>query len=161
MLDVYNYFSRCMINFVFINDNLGTTCSCTASGDPHYRTFDGEMIHFHGACKYILAASSDKQCGFSVEGKNEYRGKNRKVSYMRLVDFWYQDRIYRLHQGRKFYVSYNWFSIWKWVRSVNYENWINMINRWNFKTPTSTNILSNIRLTSTTRTHWQKSFCVW
>ena len=29
---------------------------CTGSGDPHFRTFDGQMIHFMGTCVYTLTA---------------------------------------------------------------------------------------------------------
>lgn len=63
------------------------SCTCMATGDPHYRTFDGQMIHFMGECKYTLSQfkSTDK-CSFNVEVKNVKRHQNAKVSFTRLVD---------------------------------------------------------------------------
>lgn len=63
------------------------SCTCMASGDPHYRTFDGQMIHFMGECKYTLSKfDSTDECAFNVEVKNVKRHENSKVSFTRLVD---------------------------------------------------------------------------
>ncbi|XP_049429825.1 kielin/chordin-like protein [Epinephelus fuscoguttatus] len=57
--------------------------TCIAFGDPHYRTFDGRMLHFQGACTYILA--QDCEGGdFSIHATNDDRGR-KGVSWTKEV----------------------------------------------------------------------------
>uniref|UniRef100_H3A4Z5 Tectorin alpha n=1 Tax=Latimeria chalumnae TaxID=7897 RepID=H3A4Z5_LATCH len=61
--------------------------TCWASGDPHYRTFDGLPFDFQGTCKYTLSKYCGPQgnhTGFSVEVENEHRGSTI-VSWTRWV----------------------------------------------------------------------------
>uniref|UniRef100_A0A1A8B690 Kielin/chordin-like protein n=1 Tax=Nothobranchius furzeri TaxID=105023 RepID=A0A1A8B690_NOTFU len=57
--------------------------TCITFGDPHYRTFDGRMLHFQGTCTYIL--TQDCEGGdFSVHVTNDNRGR-KGVSWTKEV----------------------------------------------------------------------------
>ncbi|XP_032498377.1 kielin/chordin-like protein isoform X14 [Phocoena sinus] len=71
--------------------------SCMAFGDPHYRTFDGRLLHFQGSCSYVLA----KDCrggDFSVHVTNDDRGRSG-VSWTHEVAVLLGDVAVRLLQG--------------------------------------------------------------
>ncbi|XP_066298234.1 zonadhesin-like [Branchiostoma lanceolatum] len=52
----------------------GTNCdegsTCTASGDPHYCSFDGRIHHFQGPCRYTFAKDCSNSSDFNVEVQN-------------------------------------------------------------------------------------------
>ena len=45
------------------------TATCSATGDPHYHTYDGRKYDFMGVCEYVL--SKDLDNNFLVLTKNE------------------------------------------------------------------------------------------
>ncbi|XP_076866545.1 LOW QUALITY PROTEIN: IgGFc-binding protein-like [Brachyhypopomus gauderio] len=54
--------------------NVEPSATCSASGDPHYTSFDGSTFDFQGTCRYILATVCNDTQGlpyFHVSARNE------------------------------------------------------------------------------------------
>ncbi|KAM9279244.1 IgGFc-binding protein [Morus bassanus] len=87
--DLRAYAAACAEAGVALGDwSAGTVCgraSCSASGDPHYNTFDHRVHHFMGNCTYTLSkvcSVSERLPYFDVSTTNEHRRANNKVSYV-------------------------------------------------------------------------------
>ncbi|XP_054844536.1 kielin/chordin-like protein [Eublepharis macularius] len=72
--------------------------TCVAFGDPHYRTFDGKMIHFQGSCTYIMAQDCDGG-DFSIHVTNDDRGR-QGVSWTKEVTVLVGNTTVQLLQDR-------------------------------------------------------------
>jgi hypothetical protein len=84
----------------------GDECHCTASGDPHYRTFDGVNFDYMGKCKYTLAETveQDNECSFTVDAINNDRGQ-AAVSYTHVLEIKFMEHVFRMEQGNKLIVD--------------------------------------------------------
>uniref|UniRef100_A0A8C3SKN7 VWFD domain-containing protein n=1 Tax=Chelydra serpentina TaxID=8475 RepID=A0A8C3SKN7_CHESE len=79
---------QCRVKKGFPNCYPTSYASCTASGDPHYTSFDGHRFDFQGSCQYQLAGQCQEQeelVDFQVLVQNDNRGL-RAVSFTRAVE---------------------------------------------------------------------------
>ncbi|EFX67110.1 hypothetical protein DAPPUDRAFT_64092 [Daphnia pulex] len=82
---------------------------CTVFGDPHYRTFDGRVFNFQGACKYLLT-SDCRNDTFSVRVTNDARS-SRSFSWTKTVTLTIEDLKVTLGQNMKVKVNHKRVSL--------------------------------------------------
>ena len=83
-------------------------CTCQATGDPHYLTFDGQKINYQGRCNYRLTCAGTETCGMCVNGRNQPHWKNPMVSTTKSIEVQMKPStdMIKIGQGRKVFVSF-------------------------------------------------------
>ncbi|XP_030071544.1 IgGFc-binding protein [Microcaecilia unicolor] len=82
--------------------------TCSASGDPHYNTFDNKVHHYMGNCTYTLSRLCNQSTHlpyFDVSTSNEHRGSNTKVSYVKSVHVFVYGNLITLLKSKKVHVN--------------------------------------------------------
>lgn len=79
---------------------------CSATGDPHYRTFDGKFYSFMGHCKYILAQDAATN-SFLVVVDNFPCGTDNTQACTKTVNVYLKNSTIHIHLKRGSSVSVN------------------------------------------------------
>lgn len=96
------------------------------SGDPHFHTYDGEILHLMGDCKYVLSESIkfNDDCNFRVHVKNERRGSNQRVSWPKYVEIHIYNQSIRLGPNENVFVSHQMIPTLQSIYSVSAVNYL-------------------------------------
>ncbi|XP_070621015.1 IgGFc-binding protein-like isoform X3 [Erythrolamprus reginae] len=72
--------------------------TCVVTGDPHYFTYDGALVHFQGTCDYEVSHTCNSTLDFSFRVVIDNRHfQNPRVSFAYRVEIWFQMRQSSVH----------------------------------------------------------------
>ncbi|GCC19861.1 hypothetical protein chiPu_0018583 [Chiloscyllium punctatum] len=106
--NIQSYIEACKSEGIDIKWRNSTFCpfeTCLISGDPHYLTFDGLAHHFQGKGTYTLVTThniSEALQPINIEGKNEVRNRNTKISYLSAVYIKVYGHSIEFHKKKRF-----------------------------------------------------------